>query len=226
MGSIYQQCGSEGGAGDKDKWARNSLLKNDLAEESAALRRDWDRGGSGGRVSLMTTTSRSLGLGAMGFVAVETPFSWSGELERRCDGDGGCDGASLASGRTSGSAPACALCFFFFFRFFGVMEARASGRGISSTSEILLVGFGLDGGAVTLVGEEAARDIGGSAVAFFFDLAANGSSRVFFVITRARPSSSSSSEMTMALGPGVGSSSSLARFFPFPTSLLRSFEAS
>ena len=99
----------DGEAGDSD-WTRNSLLQNNLAEDSAALSRDWGWGASGGGVSLITMTSRSLALGAVGFGVAETPLCWGGELrcdsERRCDGDEGCNGDPLAAGGTSGSAPA------------------------------------------------------------------------------------------------------------------------
>ncbi len=115
-------------------------------------------------MSLTTMTSRFSAVGAAGFEAAETLLFWDGDLGCHWDGrwDGGCDGDAFTSREVSSSAPVLALCFFFFFRFFGVEGAvpfegpRPSGRGISSTSDILLVGLGLEGDAVAFAGEEDA----------------------------------------------------------------------
>lgn len=118
-------------------------------------------------MSLMTMTSRSRfsAFDGASFGSAETPLPRDGDLgcdsPGSWDGDGGYDGGASTSIAWSGSATALDLCFFFFFRFLGVEgailseRARPSKWGISSTSEILLIGSGLDGGALAFAGEDA-----------------------------------------------------------------------
>ena len=117
-------------------------------------------------MSLTTMTSRSCfsGFNGASFGPAKTPLPKDGDLG--CDSpgsrdeDGRCDGASTSI-EWSGSAPALDLCFFFFFRFFGVEGAipsegaRPSTWGISSISEILLVGLALDGDTLAFAVEDA-----------------------------------------------------------------------